>query len=115
MAPHVAESDPAIPPMPERTPLALREAIAEYTPELLPDFEKHWRRAIGDACDIAPVPAFLARWWCEYAIARDPQLDAHVIELQHRAAEATDIAEAKALLDEVAKIRYSMRKLEPGE
>lgn len=57
----------------------------------------------------------MARWWCEYGIARDPKLDAYVTELQHRAAEATDIAEAKALLDEVAKIRYSMRNLEPGE
>lgn len=57
----------------------------------------------------------MARWWSEYAIARDPQLDAHVIELQHRAAEAADVAEAKALLDEVAKIRYSMRNVEPGE
>lgn len=115
MAPHAAESNPAIPPMPERTPMALRRVIAEDAPHLLPDFEAHWKRAIGDACDIAPVPAFLARWWCEYAIARDPQLDAHVTELQHRAAEATDIAEARTLLDEVAKIRYSARKLEPGE
>ncbi|WP_046258716.1 hypothetical protein [Streptomyces sp. WM6386] len=54
-----------------------------------------------------------ARLW--RPLARDPKLDAHVTELQHRAAEATDIAEAKALLDEVAKIRYLMRKLEPGE
>ncbi|MFF6983445.1 DUF6247 family protein [Streptomyces sp. NPDC008343] len=115
MAAHAAEPDAVVPPMPERTPNALRRAIAENAPQLLPDFDAHWKRAIGDAYDLAPVPAFLTRWWCEYAIARDPQLDAHVIELQHRAAEATDIAEAKALLDEVAKIRYSMRNVEPGE
>jgi hypothetical protein len=115
MTAHAAESNPVIPPMPERTPWALREAIAADTPSLLPDFEAHWRRAIGDAYDVGPMPAFLARWWCEYAIARDPRLDAHVAELQHRAAEATDIAEAKVLLDEVARIRYGTRKLEPGE
>jgi hypothetical protein len=101
--------------MPERTPKALRRAIAEVAPHLLPDFDAHWKRAIGDRYDIGPVSAFLARWWCEYAIARDPKLDAHVTDLQHRAAEATDIAEAKALLEEVAKIRYSVRDLEPGQ
>lgn len=101
--------------MPERTPSALREAIAADTPSLLPDFEAHWQRAIGDTYDLGPVPAFVARWWCEYAIARDPKLDTHVAELQRRAADATDIAEVKAALDEVARIRYGTRKLEPGE
>lgn len=115
MAAHAADSAPIIPPMPERTPQALREAIAADTPGLLPDFEAHWRRAIGDTYDLGPVPAFVARWWCEYAIARDPKLDAHVAELQRRAADATDITEVKALLDEVARIRYGTRKLEPGE
>ncbi|MEH0577624.1 MULTISPECIES: DUF6247 family protein [Streptomyces] len=115
MVAHAAESDSAVPSMPERTPMALRRAIAEDAPGLLPDFDAHWKRAIGDTYDVGPVSAFLARWWCEYAIARDPKLDAHVTELQHRAAEATDIAEAKALLEEVAKIRYSVRDLEPGE
>ncbi|WKX10409.1 DUF6247 family protein [Streptomyces sp. NL15-2K] len=115
MAAHAAEPDAVVPPMPERTPKALRQAIAEHVPLLLPDFDAHWKWAIADAYDLGPVPAFMARWWCEYAIARDPKLDAHVTELQHRAAEATDIAEAKALIDEVAKIRYGMRKLEPGE
>ncbi|GGY96171.1 DUF6247 family protein [Streptomyces poonensis] len=115
MAAHVADPDRFVPPMPERTPMALRRAIALYTPQLLPDFDAHWKRAIGDTYDVGPVSAFLARWWCEYAIARDPELDAHVIGLQHRAAEATDIAEARVLLEEVAKIRYGTRDLEPGE
>ena len=115
MAAHAAGPDPIVPPMPERTPKALRRAIAEDAPQLLPDFDAHWRRAIGDTYDIGPVSAFLARWWCEYAIARDPELDAHVRDLHHRAAETADFAEAQALLEEVAKIRYSMRDLEPGE
>ncbi|MDH6628426.1 hypothetical protein M2271_006259 [Streptomyces sp. LBL] len=115
MVAHAAGSDSAVPSMPERTPKAMRAAIAEDAPHLLSDFDAHWKRAIGDTYDVGPVSAFLARWWCEFGIARDPELDAHVTELQHRAAEATDIAEAKALLDEVAKIRYSMRDLEPGE
>lgn len=116
MTAHAAEPPPGIPPMPERTPKALREAIAEHTSELLPDFDAHWKRAIADTYDLGPVPAFMVRWWVEYAIARDPELDAHVHDLEHRAAyECRDIDEAKALLEEAAKIRYRMRELQPGE
>ncbi|WP_228034556.1 hypothetical protein [Streptomyces spongiae] len=101
--------------MPERTPKALREAIAQHTPKLVPDFDEHWKWAIADAYDVRPVPAFVAFWWGEYALARDPELDAHVHDLELRAAESTDIAEAKALLEEAARIRHRVQKLEPGE
>jgi hypothetical protein len=114
MTAHAAEPTPAVPPMPERTPKALREAIAWHTPRLLPDFDEHWKRAIADTYDIGPLPAFLARWWVEYAIARDPELDAHVADLYRRAEEATDYAVARSLLEEVSDIRYGARELEPG-
>ncbi|MFD7409070.1 DUF6247 family protein [Streptomyces sp. NPDC059866] len=114
-AAHATELDPVIPPMPERTTKALRRAIAEDAPQLLPDFDKHWKRAIADTYDLGPVSAFVARWWCEYAIARDPGLDAHVRDLHRRAAETADFAEAQVLLEEVSKIRYRTRELEPGE
>ncbi|CCK29167.1 hypothetical protein BN159_4788 [Streptomyces davaonensis JCM 4913] len=116
MAAHAADPDPVVPPMPERTPKALREAIAEHAPKLLPDFDAHWKRAIADTYDLGPVPAFMAFWWGEYALARDPELDAHVRDLEHRAAyECTDSAEAKALLEEAAKIHHRVSALEPGE
>lgn len=115
MVAHAAEPDAVVPPMPERTPKALRRAIAEDAPQLLADFDNHWKRAIADTYDLGPVPAFVARWWCEYAIARDPGLDAHVRDLNSRAAETADFAEAQALLEEVSKIRYRTRELEPGE
>ncbi|KUL24445.1 hypothetical protein [Streptomyces regalis] len=116
MSAHAAERDPIVPPMPERTPKALREAIAQHTPKLLRDFDEHWRWAIADAYNVGPAAAFVAFWWGEYAIARDRKLDAHVHDLEHRAAyECTDIEEAKALLEEVSKIRYRVRELEPGE
>jgi hypothetical protein len=116
MAAHAAEPDAVVPPMPERTPKALREAIAEHAPQLLPDFDEHWKWAIADAYDLGPVPAFMARWWGQYAIARDPKLNAHVLDLEHRAGyECTDITEAKALPEEAAKIHYRVRELEPGE
>lgn len=89
MAPHAAESESVVPPMPERTPKALRDAIAEHTPELLPDFDAHWKRAIADAYNLGPVPAFMALWWGEYALARDPELDAHVRDLEHRTSAPT--------------------------
>ncbi|ANS67614.1 hypothetical protein SLINC_5390 [Streptomyces lincolnensis] len=114
MPARIAEPTPAVPPMPERTPKALREAIAEHAPQLLPDFDEHWKWAIADTYDIGPLPAFMARWWAEYAIARDPELDAHVADLYHRAAETTDCAVAKACIEEVSDIRYGARELAPG-
>ncbi|ARF56516.1 DUF6247 family protein [Streptomyces gilvosporeus] len=104
-----------IPPMPERNPKALRAAIAEHAPALLPDFDRAWRRDIADAYDLAPVPAFLARWWGEFALARDPELDARVTDLEDRAAEATDTATARALLEEAAHLRREASKAEPGQ
>ncbi|MEU5345049.1 DUF6247 family protein [Streptomyces sp. NPDC020766] len=80
----------------ERTPKALRRAIAEDAPQFLPDFDKHWQRAIADTYDLGPVPAFVARWWCEYAIARDPGLDARVRDLYRRAEDTADFSEAQA-------------------
>ncbi|MEU2827304.1 DUF6247 family protein [Streptomyces lavendulae] len=115
MPAHAAESSSLVPPMPERNPKALRAAISRHTPQLLPDFDEHWKRAIADAYDIGPLPAFLARWWVEYSIARDPALDAHVKDLHSRAAKTTDYTETKALLEEVSRIRYSARDLEPGQ
>ncbi|WP_317852546.1 hypothetical protein [Streptomyces venezuelae] len=88
--------------MPERNTKALRAAIAEHTPQLLTDFDTHWKWAIGDAHDIAPVPAFLAQWWAEFAIARDPALDRHIHDLENRAADATTNAEATQLLTQAA-------------
>ncbi|GAA4914380.1 DUF6247 family protein [Streptomyces coeruleoprunus] len=103
-----------IPPMPERNPKALRAAIAAHAPELLPDFDAHWKRDIADTYDLAPVPAFMARWWTEYALARDPRLDGRVRELEDRAAECTDPAEARALLEEAAHLRRKAGETEPG-
>ncbi|MFF7842914.1 DUF6247 family protein [Streptomyces ossamyceticus] len=115
MAARAEDFDQVVPPMPERTPAALRRAIAEHAPQLLPDFDAHWKWAIADAYDLGPVPAFMARWWVEYAIARDPKLDAHVTDLHHRVAECTDIDEAKALIEESANIRHQAHRLEPGQ
>ncbi len=101
--------------MPGRNPKALRAAIAEHTPQLLDDFDRHWKRAIADTYDLAPVPAFLARWWTEFALARDPRLDRRVLELEAKAAEADDNEAATALLEEAAHLRREAGKAEPVE
>ncbi|MEU5158610.1 hypothetical protein AB0G74_03220 [Streptomyces sp. NPDC020875] len=105
---------PAVPPMPERSPKALREAIARHAPHLLTDFDAHWKRDIADAYDLAPVPAFMARWWGEYAIARDPLLEERVHRLEDEAGDATDAVRAKALLEEAGHLRRAARQTEPG-
>ncbi|MGW7547214.1 hypothetical protein ACWGKQ_39875 [Streptomyces sp. NPDC054770] len=56
MTAHATENDQVIPPMPERTPDALRAAVAEHTPELLPGFDAHWI-FWQEAEPIAPPPA----------------------------------------------------------
>jgi hypothetical protein len=68
--------------MPERNPKALRAVIQQHAPQLLVDFDRHWRRDIADAYDLAPVPAFLARWWGEFARARDAETVAGVHSLE---------------------------------
>ncbi|GAA2293344.1 hypothetical protein GCM10010431_09420 [Streptomyces kunmingensis] len=102
-------------PMPDRTPKALRVAIAQHAPQLLVDFDRHWRRDIADAYDLAPVPAFMARWWGEFALARDPQLEARVHGLEDAADQEPDYARAKALIEEAGRLRRQAAKSEPGQ
>lgn len=109
------EDGTSVPPMPERTPKALRAAIAQYAPQLLVDFDRHWRRDIADAYDLAPVPAFMARWWGEYALARDPGLKARVHRLEDEATREIDYTRAKALIEEAGRIRRAAAKAEPGQ
>ncbi|MDF4250692.1 DUF6247 family protein [Streptomyces sp. WMMB303] len=104
-----------VPPMPERTPKSLRAAIAQHAPQLLVDFDRDWRRDIADAYDLAPVPAFMARWWGEYALARNLELEARVHRLEDEATQEGDYARAKAMIEEAGRIRREAAKAEPGE
>ncbi|WP_405465553.1 hypothetical protein OG783_20170 [Streptomyces jietaisiensis] len=110
-----ASRTPGVPPMPDRTPKTLRAVIAQNAPQLLPDFGAHWKKYVADAYDVTTVPAFMARWWGEYAIARDPSLDAYVTDLEGRAAyDCADAAEARALPEEASDIRHMAARTEPG-
>ncbi|MGW4783489.1 hypothetical protein [Streptomyces sp. NPDC004230] len=101
--------------MPEHTPDALRAAIEQHTPKLLPDFDRNWHQKIADTNDPAPLPAFMARWWAEFALARDPQLEARVHCLEDEAALATDNAHAKSLVEEAGRLRREASKAQPGQ
>ncbi|MGW7157296.1 hypothetical protein [Streptomyces sp. NPDC054887] len=103
-----------VPPMPERTPQALRLAIQEHAPHLLPDFKAHWRRAIADTFNLTPVPAFMRLWWTQYAIARDPNLEGHLRDLEARAVKSEDAQESAALLAEYSRLRHQASAVEPG-
>jgi len=105
----------SLPPMPERTPKALRAAIEQHTPKLLPDFDRNWREKIAETYDLAPLPAFMTRWWAEFALARDPQLEARVHRLEDEAAESTDNAHAKSLVEEAGRLRREASKAQPGQ
>lgn len=102
-------------PIPERTPQALRLAIQEHTPHLLPDFEDHWKRVIGDAFRCTPVPAFMRLWWTQYAIARNPVLDSHLHDLEARAAESDDPEESIRLLEGYSRLRHEAAERKSGE
>ncbi|MGW7065086.1 hypothetical protein ACWGHM_42290 [Streptomyces sp. NPDC054904] len=103
-----------IPPMPERNPKALRASIAEHAPHLLADFDTHWKWAIADTYDLAPVPAFMAQWWTEFALARDPELTRTVHNLEARASDTDDMEQVRQLLTQAAHLRREAGKAEPG-
>lgn len=85
------------------------------TPHLLPDFEAHWKRVIGDAFTITPVPAFMRLWWTQYAIARNPVLDSHLRDLEARAAKSEDPEKSIRLLEEYSRLRHEAAERQPGE
>ncbi|WP_420032285.1 DUF6247 family protein [Streptomyces sp. cg28] len=87
------------------TPKALRAALAAHTPQLLDGFDRHWRNDIADTYDLAPVPAFMARWTAAYRLARDPAAEAEVHRLENAAGQETDYGRAKAMIEEAGQIR----------
>ncbi|MGW7346209.1 hypothetical protein [Streptomyces sp. NPDC054854] len=104
-----------MPPLPERSIPALRAAIAAHAPEILADFDANRRSKIADTYGISAAPAFLTRWWAEYALARDPDLNRHMRDLEERAAQSADPDKALAFLEEAARIHSRVSLLGPGE
>lgn len=84
----------------------------------MPDVEAHWKRAVSDTSARTPAPAlaaFMRLWWTQYAIARDPALDARLRDLEARAAESEDPERSLRLLEEYSRLRHEAAESEPGE
>lgn len=54
-------------------------------------------------------------WWTQYAIVRNPVLDAHLRDLEARAAESEDPEESIRLLEEYSRLRHEAAERKPGE
>jgi Family of unknown function (DUF6247) len=69
-----AGAEPVVP-MPERTPVAIRAAVARLDVAVLPRFEAEWAAATVQARDeysVMPVQHFTGKWWLWVAVRRWP-------------------------------------------
>jgi hypothetical protein len=101
-----AGAQPAVP-QPERTPVAVRAAVARLDVTVLPRFEAEWTAATAQARDeysIMPVRHFIEKWWLWVAVRRWPGLASRLRACERRSAEAADLAEARAASAEIGEI-----------
>jgi hypothetical protein len=93
--------------MPERTPVAIRAAVARLDVSVLPRFEAEWTAATVQARDeysVMPVQHFMEKWWLWVAVRRWPELAARLRECERRAAMAGDLTAARAASAEIGEI-----------
>ncbi|MGH3171822.1 MAG: DUF6247 family protein [Trebonia sp.] len=101
-----AGAEPMVP-MPERTPRAIRAAVARLDVAVLPRFETEWTAATAHARDeytLVPVRRFTEKWWLWVAVRRWPGLTAQLRECERRAAAAADLTDARAASAEIGEI-----------
>ncbi|WP_369380395.1 DUF6247 family protein [Streptomyces sp. cg36] len=101
-----AQRDTGIP-MPDKTPAALRVAVARLAPEALPKFDTHWATAIGQARDeysLTPARGFTEHWWMWVAVARRPERLARFRELEHTVATSEDRATRREAAAEISRL-----------
>ncbi len=104
-----APLDPAGPtvPMPDKTPAALRIAVAQLDPSAVAAFDQQWNDAIRQAHDehtLAPPRAFVEHWWSWVGIARFPERLARFRECQRIVSESDDRAARRAAAAELAAL-----------
>ncbi|MGC9542536.1 DUF6247 family protein [Streptomyces sp. UG1] len=94
--------------MPEKTPAALRIAVARLDPaNALPRFDQHWEDATREARDLftlTPCRAFLEHWWTWVAVQRTPGAAARVAECERIVADSPDRSERRAASAEISRI-----------
>jgi hypothetical protein len=104
-----APIDPTRPiiPMPDKTPAALRIAVAQLDPSAVAAFDQQWNDAIRRARDeytLTPPRAFVEHWWSWVGIARFPERLARFRECQRIVSESADRAERRAAASELAAL-----------
>jgi hypothetical protein len=103
----IPESAQALVPRPEKTPAAIRAAIARIDPGELARFEKDWQGAIAKARDeysILPIRHLVERWHMWVAVHRWPELAARLRECERIVAESEDRAARRAAGAEIGAI-----------
>lgn len=85
--------DGPVAPRPERTPDALREAIASLAPHRLAEMEKEKNETLAMAVEqnsLGPIRMFLLRWAVVAEIERHPQTARRLRRAEQVAAESFD-------------------------
>ena len=88
---HIADGEPTIP-RPERTPSALRVALARVAPHRLAEMEQQKDEAIAlaaQAGSLSPITQFLEEWAVVVEIARCPATAARLVAAE-RAVQSLD-------------------------
>lgn len=85
-------------PQPERTPAALRAALAVVAPERLPEMDTSQRAAAAEALEqssIAPLQTFVLQWAAVVEIERFPALARELHRAEYLAQVADDPEESR--------------------
>ncbi|MCX5377403.1 hypothetical protein [Streptomyces sp. NBC_00091] len=99
---------PPVIPQPPAQPEAIRAALAQVAPHLVAGFDRDRAASTARArAEVSAVPlrTFTEAWAVEVAIARLPELAARLRALEARAAEVTDLGEARHVAAEISRIR----------
>lgn len=94
-------------PMPEKTPAALRTAVAQLSPEAVAKFDAHWASAMEQAreeCSPLPGRHFVEHWWMWGAVTRWPQRAARLRECERLVAESDDRELRRSAAAEMGRI-----------
>ncbi|MFF0553854.1 hypothetical protein ACFYUL_33365 [Streptomyces sp. NPDC004311] len=104
---HPAPRMPQVPQPPVQAE-AIRAALSQLAPHLLPDFDRDraasTERARSEVSAI-PLRAFSAAWAIEVAIVRHPETAERLHDLQIRLEQVSDLDEARKLTAEISRIR----------
>ncbi|KJS55544.1 hypothetical protein [Streptomyces rubellomurinus] len=97
-------------PRPDRTPTALKAALAVLAPDRLPEMVDGQTRAMAEAIEagsVRPIHAFVAHWAAVVEIERIPESAKAYHRANYLANHAPSVAECRAHAVEVAELYRS--------